>query len=63
MLIGATRAGGFHEVDRLHGFSTTVERHARGAAKFGASFRSSRKFVLTLASLCEDFTGSRRSIS
>ena len=43
----------FHEVDRLHGFSTTVERHARGAAKFGASFRTSRKFVLTLASLCE----------
>jgi FkbM family methyltransferase len=43
----------FHEVDRLHGFSTTVERHARGAAKFGASFRTSRKFVATLASLCD----------
>src|SRR5215213_127086 len=39
--------------DRLHGFSTTVERHARGAAKFGASFRTSRKYVLTLASLCD----------
>jgi len=43
----------FHEVDRLHGFSTTVERHARGAAKFGASFRTSSKFVVTLASLYE----------
>ena len=43
----------FHEVDHLHGFSTMVERHARGAAKFGASFRTSRKFVVTLASLCE----------
>jgi FkbM family methyltransferase len=53
VLIGAEPGRAkFHEVDRLHGFSTTVERHARGAAKFGASFRTSRKFVLTLASLC-----------
>jgi len=54
VLIGAEPGRAkFHEVDRLHGFSTTVERHARGAAKFGASFRTSRKFVVTLASLCE----------
>ena len=54
VLIGAESGRAkFHEVDRLHGFSTTVERHARGAAKFGASFRTSRKFVLTLASLCD----------
>jgi FkbM family methyltransferase len=54
VLIGAEPGRAkFHEVDRLHGFSTTVERHARGAAKFGASFRTSRKFVLTLASLCD----------
>ena len=54
VLIGAEPGRAkFHEVDRLHGFSTTVERHARGAAKFGASFRTSRKFVLTLVSLCE----------
>jgi FkbM family methyltransferase len=54
VLIGAESGRAkFHEVDRLHGFSTTVERHARGAAKFGASFRTSRKFMLTLASLCD----------
>jgi FkbM family methyltransferase len=58
LLIGAEPGRAkFHEVDRLHGFSTTVERHARGAAKFGASFRTSRKFVVTLASLCEAHRG------
>jgi FkbM family methyltransferase len=43
----------FHVVDRLHGFSTTVEAHARGAAAFGADFRTLRLPVTTLAALCE----------
>ena len=58
MLVGAEPGEAkFHEVDRLHGFSTTVERHARGAAKFGASFRTSSKFVMTLARRCARLTG------
>jgi hypothetical protein len=43
----------FHVVDRLHGFSTTIEAHARGAAAFGAGFRTVRLPVTTLAALCE----------
>ncbi len=43
----------FHEVERLHGFSTTVARYAEGAGEFGASFRTERKPVTTLAALCE----------
>jgi FkbM family methyltransferase len=43
----------FHVVDRLHGFSTTVEAHARGAAAFGAEFRTLRLPVTSLAALCE----------
>ncbi|MDQ4136535.1 MAG: FkbM family methyltransferase [Pseudomonadota bacterium] len=43
----------FHVVDRLHGFSTTIEAHARGAAAFGADFRTLRLPVTTLAALCE----------
>lgn len=43
----------FHEVDRLHGFSTTVRHHAAGAAGFGASFRTRRAPMTTLAALCE----------
>jgi FkbM family methyltransferase len=43
----------FHVVDRLHGFSTTIEAHARGAAAFGAAFRTLRRPVTTLAALCE----------
>lgn len=43
----------FHVVDRLHGFSTTIEAHARGAAAFGADFRTLRRPVTTLAALCE----------
>jgi FkbM family methyltransferase len=43
----------FHLVERLHGFSTTVEAHARGAAEFGAGFRTLRLPVTTLAALCE----------
>jgi FkbM family methyltransferase len=43
----------FHVVERLHGFSTTNEEHARGAAAFGAGFRTLRMPVTTLAALCE----------
>jgi FkbM family methyltransferase len=43
----------FHVVERLHGFSTTDEAHARGAAAFGAGFRTLRMPVTTLAALCE----------
>jgi FkbM family methyltransferase len=44
----------FHQVDRLHGFSTTIEDHARGAAAFGADFRTLRLPMTTLAVLCEE---------
>jgi FkbM family methyltransferase len=43
----------FHMVDRLHGFSTTVKSHAEGAQKFGASHRTVRMPIVTLAELCE----------
>jgi FkbM family methyltransferase len=43
----------FHAVDRLHGFSTMVEVHARGAAAFGANYRTLRLPVTTLAALCD----------
>jgi FkbM family methyltransferase len=43
----------FHEVERLHGFSTTVEHHALDSAAFGASYRTRRMPITTLAALCE----------
>ena len=43
----------FHIVDRLHGFSTTVKTHAEGAAKFGATHRTVRMPILTMAELCQ----------
>jgi FkbM family methyltransferase len=43
----------FHVVDRLHGFSTTVERFARNARQFGVDYRTVRMPVVTLARLCE----------
>lgn len=30
----------FHQVDRLHGFSTIVEDHAKGASAFGADYKT-----------------------
>lgn len=42
----------FHVVDRLHGFSTTVKSHAEGAEKFGASHRTVRMPIVTMAELC-----------
>jgi FkbM family methyltransferase len=44
----------FHVVERLHGFSTTIERYARAAASFGVDYRTVRLPVTTLAQLCED---------
>jgi FkbM family methyltransferase len=44
----------FHLVDRLHGFSTTVEDVARQARTFGVDYRTERMPVMTLARLCED---------
>jgi FkbM family methyltransferase len=43
----------FHQVDRLHGFSTTVQRHADKAKAFGVDYRTIRMPVTTLAKLCE----------
>jgi FkbM family methyltransferase len=54
VLIG--RAGGeidFHVVERLHGFSTMVEKFAQQATTFGASYKTVRMPVMTLAELCE----------
>jgi FkbM family methyltransferase len=57
-LVGRARGeGDFHAVDRLHGFSTTVERHARQARQFGADYRTLRLPVVTLARLCEQHPG------
>jgi hypothetical protein len=44
----------FHVVEKLHGFSTTLHRHAAAASNFGAGFRTIRKEVRTLAALCEE---------
>ncbi len=43
----------FFLVDRLHGFSSTLERHAQKAQAFGAGYRKLRLPVMTLATLCE----------
>lgn len=42
----------FHQVEKLHGFSTTVRENAAGANQFGADFTTVRKPVRTLAGLC-----------
>jgi FkbM family methyltransferase len=43
----------FFLVERLHGFSTTLEQHARKAEAFGAGYRKLRLPAVTLAALCE----------
>ncbi len=54
VLVGRTSGDvSFHVVDKLHGFSTTVEAHAVGAAGFGASYTTVTKPMMTLAALCE----------
>jgi len=45
----------FFLVDRLHGFSSTVEQHARKAEAFGAGYRKLRLPVMTLKTLCETY--------
>lgn len=41
----------FHAVDRLHGFSTTVEQHAVGAAQFGAGYKTETRTCRPLSAL------------
>ena len=42
----------FYLVDRLHGFSTTVQHHADKAKAFGVGYATLRMPVVTLAELC-----------
>ena len=43
----------FFHVNRLHGFSTTIELHADVAKEFGADYQRLSLPMLTLAELCE----------
>ncbi|MFZ4710165.1 MAG: FkbM family methyltransferase, partial [Zwartia sp.] len=43
----------FFHVNRLHGFSTTIELHADVAKEFGADYQRLSLPMLTLAKLCE----------
>src|SRR5262249_30398336 len=43
----------FYLVDRLHGFSTTVQHHADKTRAFGVDYRTLSMPVTTLARLCE----------
>jgi FkbM family methyltransferase len=53
-LIGRTDGeSDFFLVDRLHGFSSTLEEHAKQARAHGASYRKLRLPAMTLATLCE----------
>ena len=54
LLGGRIGEADFHMVERLHGFSTTIAEHARGAAAFGADFRTLRLPMTTLAAICEE---------
>jgi FkbM family methyltransferase len=54
LLGGAIGTADFHIVDRLHGLSTTVEHLARATADFGATYRTVRTPVTTLAALCTE---------
>jgi FkbM family methyltransferase len=44
----------FHLVERLHGFSTTVQQHAEKAKAFGVDYRTLRLPVTTLAKVGEE---------
>jgi FkbM family methyltransferase len=44
----------FHLVERLHGFSTTVQQHAEKAKAFGVDYRTLRLPVTTLAKIGEE---------
>ena len=53
-LVGRTNGtSDFFLVERLHGFSTTLERHAQKARALGAAYRKLQLPVMTLATLCE----------
>jgi FkbM family methyltransferase len=53
-LVGrANGVGDFFLVKRLHGFSTTLERHAQKAQALGASYRRLQLPIVALAALCE----------
>lgn len=43
----------FHLVERLHGLSTTMVRHAEKARAFGVGYQTMRLQTVTLAHLCE----------
>ena len=59
-LVGRTAGeADFHIVDRLHGFSTTIEKHAAGAQAFGAGYNTTRLAMLTLADLCARYGASQ----
>jgi FkbM family methyltransferase len=45
----------FHVVERLHGFSTTIEKHAESARQHGARYRSARVPITTLPILCDRY--------
>jgi FkbM family methyltransferase len=49
----------FHLVERLHGFSTTVEAHAKGAGDFGADYKTLAMPMRRLADLCADHAPAR----
>jgi FkbM family methyltransferase len=54
VLVGrANGSGDFFMVERLHGFSTTLEQHAQKAQALGAGYRRLQLPVVTLAVLCE----------
>ena len=53
-LVGRTNGErDFFLVERLHGFSTTIERHAQKPESLGVGYRELRLPVVTLATLCE----------
>jgi FkbM family methyltransferase len=43
----------FFMIERLHGFSTTIEQYAQNAQALGVGYRRMRLPVVTLAALCE----------
>jgi FkbM family methyltransferase len=44
----------FHRVDRLHGFSTIVEAHAKGAGDFGAAYETEPMRIRPLAAVLDE---------
>jgi hypothetical protein len=44
----------FHRVERLHGFSTIVEQHARSASEFGVDYKTEKLPIRRLSGLIEE---------